>query len=146
MPRKVESSRKNHALIFAREHAGLTQAEAAELVTVSARTFSRWETTAVQMPNRKWNKFLRAVNLTAADIPKPPECDATSYPVNIEPPKPSFPAGELELRLRDRQRVYRQAATKAGENRGALNRYMADYDKRNGLTDLVGDDGEDLAG
>lgn len=142
MPKKVESSRKNHALISARELAGLTQKEAGELLEVSTRTFSRWETNAVQIPNRKWNKFLRLVNLTAADIPKPQEHDAAKYPVNIEPAAPTVKKEMVDYVMIDRARYYRQAAALPGITPEALARAMAKYDQQHGIAD----DGADLAG
>lgn len=75
---------KNYELNWARTHAGLTQAEAAEKMGVSRVTFTRWETGAVDMPPARWARFLKVVELTANDIP-----------VDAEPEVPKYIDGEL---------------------------------------------------
>lgn len=68
---------QNSDLVWVRENAGLSQQQAADLMGVERRTFSRWETGAVKMPPAKWNAFLVKVNTPASVIPKvktlPPE-------------------------------------------------------------------------
>lgn len=61
---------ENADLVWVRENSGLSQQQAAELMGVDRRTFSRWETGAVKMPTHKWNAFLAKVNTPAGAIPK----------------------------------------------------------------------------
>lgn len=65
-----ESHVKNFDLVWAREHAGLTQAKAAKLIGVSTRTFIRWETGATRIPERQFNAFLRAADIQREEIPR----------------------------------------------------------------------------
>ncbi len=60
---------KNYELNWARTHAGLTQAEAAEKMGVNRITFSRWEVGTVAIPPARWAKFLKLVEVSAKDIP-----------------------------------------------------------------------------
>lgn len=71
---------QNFELKWARENAGLTQAQAAAKIGVARLTFTRWETGATPIPRVKWLKFLAAVELAPTDIPlgledaEPPVC------------------------------------------------------------------------
>lgn len=60
---------KNYELNWARTHAGLTQAEAAEKMGVNRITFSRWEVGTVAIPPARWAKFLKLIEVSAEDIP-----------------------------------------------------------------------------
>ena len=60
---------KNYDLNWARTHAGLTQAEAAEKMGVDRKTFNRWETGVVNIPRVRWHKFLKILELAVSDIP-----------------------------------------------------------------------------
>ncbi|MCX7144186.1 MAG: helix-turn-helix transcriptional regulator [Proteobacteria bacterium] len=78
---------KNFDLIWARDWAALTQAEAAEKMGVHRVTFAQWETGARPMPARKWKLFLSRVAVNPQDIPKqtaPQICDAGGTAVTFE--------------------------------------------------------------
>ncbi len=60
---------KNYELIWARNHAGITQQQASEMMGVNRVTFARWEINAVQVPAYKMAKFLRLIDLKPSDIP-----------------------------------------------------------------------------
>lgn len=61
---------KNYDLLWAREHAGLTQAQLADQIGVSRGQFCKWETGKVAMPKRKWFALLKLLEVTEADVPK----------------------------------------------------------------------------
>lgn len=75
---------KNYDLIWAREHAGLTQEQAAAKICAHRVTFARWEIGAVAMPKRKWLAFLAAIDVDQKDVPKRREYDASGYPVGFK--------------------------------------------------------------
>jgi DNA-binding XRE family transcriptional regulator len=78
---------KNYDLIWAREWAGLTQAQAAEKMGVHRVTFAHWETGARPIPTRKWRLFLKRVAVNPQDIPKcpkPMQYDADGYPIGFD--------------------------------------------------------------
>jgi DNA-binding XRE family transcriptional regulator len=77
---------KNFDLIWAREWAGLTQAQAAETMGVHRVTFAQWETGARAIPTRKWQRFVELMKINPRDIPTRPEpliYDAKGYPVGF---------------------------------------------------------------
>ena len=132
---------KNYDLIWARDWAGLTQAEAAEKIGVHRDTFSRWEIGARKMPARKWQKFLKAVAVNTADIPKRPEplkYKADGYPVGFdsgdyedltdeaeEAALRELEGSEYEVRERER---YRILMTRHMDHEASV-RHMASYDE-----------------
>lgn len=75
---------KNFDLIWARERAGLTQQQAAELFGVDRKTIGRWETGAVKMPNRKWHAFLKLIEVAETQIPKRLIYDDKGYPTAFD--------------------------------------------------------------
>lgn len=74
---------KNFDLIWAREHVGLTQAAAAAKIGVSRETFSRWESGSQTMPERKFQRFLEAIELDPKRIPAQRKYGADGYPVGF---------------------------------------------------------------
>lgn len=72
---------KNYDLLWAREHSGLTQAQAAKKMSVSREAFCRWETGRVKMPKRRWFAFLRLMEIAEASLPKRIPYDAKGYPL-----------------------------------------------------------------
>lgn len=83
---------KNYDLQWAREWAGLTQAEAANKMGVHRVTFANWETGARPMPKRKWNLFLKTVAVNPQDIPTHTEPEDRS----TRNPKPTFRALDVD--------------------------------------------------
>lgn len=86
-PNEWEARSKCFDLKWAREWAGLTQAQAAEKMGVHRDSFSRWETGATEIPTRKLQLFLRLVDINPQDIPKRPEprrYDSDGYPVGFD--------------------------------------------------------------
>lgn len=77
---------ENADLVWVRENAGLSQQQAAELMGVDRRTFSRWETGAVKMPTHKWSTFLVKVNTPASAIPKVKTLPAEHPLTGVVPP------------------------------------------------------------
>lgn len=75
---------KNYDLIWARDWAGLTQADAAEKMGVHRVTFAKWETGAQAIPARKWQLFLKRVAINPQDIPNRVAYDAKGYPVGFD--------------------------------------------------------------
>lgn len=61
---------KNTRLVWAREHARLTQAEAAELMGMARGTFNAWEQGRMAIPPRKFTLFLDLVNIRVEDHPE----------------------------------------------------------------------------
>lgn len=62
--------RKNYELAHARSIAGLTQAQAGAIMSVSRGTFNAWESGKLVIPPRKYKAFLEAVHVSPKDIPK----------------------------------------------------------------------------
>jgi DNA-binding XRE family transcriptional regulator len=137
-----ENNMKNYELIWAREWAGLTQAQAAEKMGVHRVTFTQWETGARAMPTRKWQLFLKCVAINPQDIPKhlaPREYDNMGYPVGFNEADydVDFTGAALEAALRkiegneyearDRER-YRLLMTKFMSD-DAVASHMANYDE-----------------
>lgn len=77
---------ENSDLTWVRENAGLSQQQAADLMGVDRRTFSRWETGAVRMPSHKWSAFLVKVNTPASAIPKIKKLPKEHPLSNVVPP------------------------------------------------------------
>ena len=75
---------KNFEFIWAREHAGLTQSQTADLIGVHRGTIARWELGTVKVPNRRWHAFLKLVGVAASQLPKPREYDAEGYLVGFD--------------------------------------------------------------
>lgn len=59
----------NYDLVWAREHAGLTQQQLADALNVTRFTVTRWETGKTPMPKVKWARALKILKLTASEIP-----------------------------------------------------------------------------
>jgi transcriptional regulator with XRE-family HTH domain len=74
---------KNYDLVWARERAGWTQDQAARKMDVRRRTFSRWETGAISMPNRKWQAFLRLAQIKEREIPQQRKYDERGFPIGF---------------------------------------------------------------
>lgn len=75
---------RNYDLEWARTHKGLSQKEASDLLGVTTRTFSRWETGAVEMPRRKWQRFLEITQIEQNELPKRLKYDSEGYPVGFD--------------------------------------------------------------
>lgn len=73
---------KNQDLVWARESAGLSQAEAAGRIGVTRVTFARWESGTTPIPNAKYNAFLAAVGVSLAEV---------SAALKALPPRPAVP-------------------------------------------------------
>lgn len=74
---------KNFDLIWAREHAGLTQAAAAAKIGVARETFARWESGAQPTPERKFQRFLEATGVERSSIPAQRKYGRDGYPVGF---------------------------------------------------------------
>jgi DNA-binding XRE family transcriptional regulator len=87
--------RKNYDLMWARQHANLTQKEAAEKAGVSRATFNLWENGAVATPPRKYKRFLDAVDIKQQDIPKnlAPVEPIGTHPSSVEYDDRGYPLG-----------------------------------------------------
>lgn len=73
---------KNQDLVWARESAGLSQAEAAGRIGVTRVTFARWEKGSTPIPPAKYNAFLAAVGVSLAEV---------SAALKALPPRPVAP-------------------------------------------------------
>lgn len=105
------TSSKNFDLIWAREHTGLTQAQAAKLLTeaglpTTPLTICRWETGATEIPRRKWFKVLEVFKLTQADIPKH---TPAAEPARVEAPAVFVPGTSEDRREGERRDGERRA-------------------------------------
>ena len=139
---------KNYDLKWAREWAGLTQAQAAEKIGVHRDTFSRWETGAQAIPVRKWQWFLKHVAVNPQDIPKRPaerQYNVDGFPVEFirkhygegykhngdedsaaeEEALTKFEGEEFPVRERERERLLMTKGMPAE----AASAYMAEYDE-----------------
>ena len=78
----------NQDLKWAREHAGMTQTEAAELLRVTRVTYNRWEVSGSGFDRVKLNKFIKLAEIDREDMPKegdtPPEADAPARLVQLK--------------------------------------------------------------
>lgn len=130
---------KNYDLIWAREWAGLTQAQAADQMGVHRVTFTNWETGRCPMPERKWKKFLKHVAVNPQDIPKRLKYDAEGFPegFNYEDYEDNWEAEQAALRkiegdeypARDRERERLQLIYKSEIPNDEVVRHMAEYDE-----------------
>jgi transcriptional regulator with XRE-family HTH domain len=136
---------RNHDLVWARESAGWTQEQAAKKMDVRRRTFSRWETGAVSMPNRKWQAFLKLAQVKEYEIPEQRKYDERGFPVGFnidaymvegdfdfvreEAALKALEGAEHKWRARERYRLLVMHLAKgAPDASDQVRRYMAEYD------------------
>lgn len=92
---------KNHTLVWAREHLGLTQQELADLLGVSRSMIVRWENGKPLSPGRTSN-ILEKLSIREADIPEfarpdysdPVDARPKTTPAEEKPKAQTIPAGE----------------------------------------------------
>lgn len=94
----------NYDLVWAREHAGLTQQQLADELNVTRFTVTRWETGKTPMPKVKWARALKLLKLTASDIPTTPAVPERKRPAWMKTtlrlvPSEEFTSEEMEAVL-----------------------------------------------